>query len=199
MRARGEKAIAAYHRAIETGGSTYDKRVKVLLVGQDRVGKTSLGKALRGEPFDKNENSTEGVQMIPAIKNAGTGAWRNPDSLEHTTVFDHRVAAKTAEDLLSTHSEQPAKKRPRVESSNKTDQLFGQDGKRSRTHSFNSFLLLVIIISKGPLSSRLFLKGSDSVRARKAHLGAHWFTIKIHIFFEEKNLSSICLNINNNK
>ena len=46
---------------IETGGSTYDKRVKVLLVGQDRVGKTSLGKALRGEPFNEAELSTEGV------------------------------------------------------------------------------------------------------------------------------------------
>ena len=101
MRARGEKALAAYHRAIESGSSTYDKRVKVLLVGQDRVGKTSLGKALRGEPFDEAELSTKGVQIIPAIKNAGTGAWRNPSFLEHTTVFDHKVAAKTAEDLLS--------------------------------------------------------------------------------------------------
>ena len=101
MRARGEKALTSYHRAIESGGSTYDKRVKVLLVGQDRVGKTSLGKALRGEPFDEAELSTKGVQMIPAIKNAGTGAWRNPSFLEQTTVFDHKVAAKTAEDLLS--------------------------------------------------------------------------------------------------
>ena len=109
MRARGEKAIAAYRRALETGGSTYDKRVKVLLVGQDRVGKTSLGKALRGEPFDEAEVSTEGVQMIPAIKNAGTGAWRNPTSLEHTTVFDHKVAAKTAEVLLTKHLEQSSK------------------------------------------------------------------------------------------
>ena len=132
VRARGDKALAAYHRAIETGGSTYDKRVKVLLVGQDRVGKTSLGKALRGEPFDEAELSTEGVQMIPAIKNAGTGAWKNPSFLEHTTVFDHKVAAKTANDLLSKHSEQPAGKRPRIEGSNKTDQLFVQDGKRSK-------------------------------------------------------------------
>ena len=129
MRARGEKALAVYHRAIESGGSTYDKRVKVLLVGQDRVGKTSLDKALRGEPFDEAELGTEGVQMIPAIENAGTGAWRNPSFLEHTTVFDHKVAAKTAEDLLSKHSEQPAEKRPRIEASNKTDQLFFQDGK----------------------------------------------------------------------
>ena len=129
MRARGGKALAAYHRALEAGGSTYDKRVKVLLVGQDRVGKTSLGRALRGEPFNEAELSTEGVQMIPAIKNAGTGAWKNPSFLEHTTVFDHKVAAKTAEDLLSKHSEQPAKKQPRTVASNKTDQLFVEDGK----------------------------------------------------------------------
>ena len=129
VRARGDKAIAAYRRALETGGSTYDKRVKVLLVGQDRVGKTSLGKALRGEPFNEAELSTEGVQMIPAIKNAGTGAWRNPAFLEHTTVFDHKVAAKTAEGLLTKHSEQLVKKQPRTVASNKTDQLFVEDGK----------------------------------------------------------------------
>ena len=101
MQARGEKALAAFHRALETGGSTYDKRVKKP-VGQDRVGKTSLGKALRGQPFDKAESSTNGVQMIPAVKNAGTGAWRSPASVEHTTVYDHKVAAKTAANLLST-------------------------------------------------------------------------------------------------
>ena len=105
MQVRRGKALAAFHRALETGGSTYDKRVKILLVGQDRVGKTSLGKALRGKPFDAAECSTDGVQMIPAVKNAGTGAWRNPASVEHTTVFEHKVAAKTAENLLSTHSE----------------------------------------------------------------------------------------------
>ena len=120
VRARGEKALVAYLRAIETGGSTYDKRVKILLVGQDRVGKTSLGKALRGERFDEAELSTDGVQMIPAVKNAGTGAWRNPASLEHTTLFDHKVAAETAKNLLGTHSEQPATKQP-TETSNTSE------------------------------------------------------------------------------
>ena len=140
VQARGEKALAAFHRALETGGSTYDKRVKILLVGQDRVGKTSLGKALRGEPFDEAECSTDGVQMIPAVKNAGTGEWRNRASVEHTTVFDHKVAAKTAENLLSTHSQQSATKqptetsiksepeKPRGTSSNQTVQLSIEDG-----------------------------------------------------------------------
>ena len=137
LRARGDKALGAYHRAIETGGSPFDKRVKVLLTGKDRVGKTSLGKTLRGEPFDEAELSTEGVQMIPVIKNAGTGAWRDPAFLEHTTVFGHKVAAKIAEDLLSKHSEQPARKRPRIVASN--NQLFVKDGKRSQTNSFNIY------------------------------------------------------------
>ena len=140
MRARGEKALAAFRRALETGGSTFDKRVKILLVGQDRVGKTSLGKALRGEPFDEDECSTDGVQMIPAVKNAGTGAWSNPASLEHTTVFDHKVAAETAKNLLTTNSEQPATKEPKETSiksepekpvkgpSNQTVQLSIEDG-----------------------------------------------------------------------
>jgi len=129
VQARGEKALAAFHRALETGGSTYDKRVKILLVGQDRVGKTSLGKALRGEPFDEAECSTDGVQMIPAVMNAGTGAWRNPASVEHITVYDHKVAAKTAENLISTLSERPATKQPTETSiRSETVQLSIEDG-----------------------------------------------------------------------
>ena len=129
MQARGGEAVAAFHRALETGGSTYDKRVKILLVGQDRVGKTSLGKALRGEPFDEAECSTDGVQMIPAVKNAGTGAWRNPASVEHITVYDHKVAAKTAENLLSTLLERPATEQPTETSiRSETVQLSVDDG-----------------------------------------------------------------------
>ena len=123
MRARGERALAAFHRVLHvTGGSTYDKRVKIVLVGQNRGGKTSLGKALRGIPFDEAELRTEGVQMIPIVKNAGTGAWKNRASLEDTTVFDHKVAAKTAEDLLSTHTEQPLAKKQLTETSFKSHQ-----------------------------------------------------------------------------
>ena len=93
------------------------------------MGKTSLGKALRGEPFDEAECSTDGVQMIPAVKNAGTGAWRNPASVEHITVYDHKVAAKTAENLLSTLSERPATEQPTETSiRSETIQLSVDDG-----------------------------------------------------------------------
>ena len=78
--------------------------------------------------------------MIPAIKNAGTGACRNPSFLEHTTVFDHiKVAAKTAEDLLSKHSEQPAKRGPRTKASKKTDQFFVEGSKGPKHFLLISF------------------------------------------------------------
>ena len=100
----GEKVLAAYNRALETGW-TYDKRVKVLLVGQDRGGKTSLSKNLRGEPFDELEPSTEGVNMIPPVKDAGTDAWTNPARVEGTNIFDHKMAVKISE-LLSSENPQ---------------------------------------------------------------------------------------------
>lgn len=99
---RDEKAHAAYHRALAFG-YTYDRRVKILIVGQDRVGKTSLRKVLRGEPFDIDEKSTNGVQMIPPIKNAGTDAWRNPDD---THIFDHKVTAEMTKKSQSTKTKQ---------------------------------------------------------------------------------------------
>ena len=65
--ARGPRAVAAYQRAKATG-KTLDRRVKVLLIGQDRVGKTSVGRSLKGEPFRANETSTDGVQMHEPLK-----------------------------------------------------------------------------------------------------------------------------------
>ena len=58
---------------------------------------------MRGEPFDIDEKSTNGVQMIPPVKNAGTDAWRNPDD---THIFDHKVTAEMTKKLQSTKTKQ---------------------------------------------------------------------------------------------
>lgn len=108
--ARGPKAQAAYVRALEEG-RTHDKRVKVLLIGQDRVGKTSLGKSLKGEPFNKEEPSTEGVEMNSPIKNVGTQAWKNPPSHQKTTAFDHKCAKLIARDVKDRPAEQETSER----------------------------------------------------------------------------------------
>ena len=40
------------------------------MIGQDRAGKTSVARALRGEAFDEDEPSTDGVKMDEPLKNA---------------------------------------------------------------------------------------------------------------------------------
>ena len=98
-------ALEAYRRALETG-ETYDRRTKIVLIGQDRVGKTSLRRYLRGEAFDKDEASTNGIEMISPVKNAGKGAWRNPAPLENTSALDYKWAELVVQELLSS-SEEP--------------------------------------------------------------------------------------------
>ena len=85
-------ALEAYRRALETG-ETFDKRIKIVLIGQHRAGKTSLRRYLRGEAFDKNEASTNGIEMIAPVKNAEKGAWRNPAPLENTIALDHECSS----------------------------------------------------------------------------------------------------------
>ena len=110
-------ALEAYRRALETG-ETFDRRTKIVLIGQDRVGKTSLRRYLRGEAFDKDEASTNGIEMISPVKNAGKGAWRNPAPLENTSALDHKCAELVAQELLSSYEEPTSGKGATQERSN---------------------------------------------------------------------------------
>ena len=59
------KAQLAYERALQDGYVTV-YRGRILLIGQDRAGKTSLKKSLLGLPFDSEEQSTEGIEVDPS-------------------------------------------------------------------------------------------------------------------------------------
>ena len=98
--ARGPRAIAAYQRAKATG-KTFDRRVKVLLIGQDRVGKTSVGRSLKGEPFRANETSTDGVQMHVPLKNPGVRPWKFCTMQGETTAYHHKCAEYIGRELLA--------------------------------------------------------------------------------------------------
>ncbi|XP_027050905.1 uncharacterized protein LOC113678223 [Pocillopora damicornis] len=104
IKVRGPVALEAYRRALETG-KTFDRRTKIVLIGQDRVGKTSLRRYLRGEAFVKDEASTNGIEMISPVKNAGKGAWRNPALLEKTSALDHKCAELVTQELRSSSEE----------------------------------------------------------------------------------------------
>ena len=121
--ARGPKALAAYERALKFG-RIHDKRVKVSLIGQDRVGKTSLGRSLKGEQFNKEEPSTDGVEMNSPIKNAGTQAWKNLTSQQHTTAFDHKCAELIAREVKERSTEQkPSEKFVKKANEEQTEEL----------------------------------------------------------------------------
>ena len=55
-----------YEKALKDG-SVHVYRGRVLLVGQDRAGKTSLKKSLLGLPFNPKEESTEGIEVDPSV------------------------------------------------------------------------------------------------------------------------------------
>ena len=98
--------LEAYRRALEEG-ETFDRRTKIVLIGQDRVGKTRLRRYLTGEAFVKDEPSTNGIEMLSPVRNAGKGAWRKPDPLENTSALDHKCAEVIAQDVISSLMKRP--------------------------------------------------------------------------------------------
>ncbi|XP_044169022.1 uncharacterized protein LOC114974232 [Acropora millepora] len=62
IRGRGPEAERAFQKAMKSGKlKVY--RGRIMLLGQDRAGKTSLKKSLLGLPFDPEEESTVGVKV----------------------------------------------------------------------------------------------------------------------------------------
>ena len=76
IEARGEKAQLAYQRALKDG-AVHVYRGRVLLIGQDRAGKTSLKKSLIGLPFNPKEKSTDGIEVDPSKFQLNVGEVRN--------------------------------------------------------------------------------------------------------------------------
>ena len=72
-----------------------------MLVGQARVGKTSLKKSLKGDQFDAHEKSTSGIEVDPSHCKVTTEIWR-PGEANRTAgsdsaiSFDHHAAQMIA-------------------------------------------------------------------------------------------------------
>ena len=103
---RGRLALEAYNKALAEG-KTFDNRVPVMLIGQDRSGKTSLKKSLRGERFNPNEMSTVGIDVDPSHFELSTEIWtmsekdQEPNSGSSIS-YEHHVARATVEHITQT-------------------------------------------------------------------------------------------------
>ena len=67
IRDRGPEAERAFQKAMKSG-KVKVYRGRIMLLGQDRAGKTSLRKSLLGLPFDPEQESTVGVE-VDEVKN----------------------------------------------------------------------------------------------------------------------------------
>ena len=62
---RGQFSRLDYEETLRKG-SVNVNRGRIILLGQDRAGKTSLKKTLLGLPFDSQEKSTDGIEIEPS-------------------------------------------------------------------------------------------------------------------------------------
>ena len=65
IKAQGPEAQLAYENALKTG-KVKVYRARIMLIGQDRAGKTSLKKSFLGLPFNPEEDSTDGIEVDPS-------------------------------------------------------------------------------------------------------------------------------------
>ena len=85
----------------------------VLIIGQARTGKTSLKKSLKGELFNPNEGSTEGIETDPSYFKVTTDVWRTGKSSddtepEPTFSFEHQTAQFILESITKELSRNQA-------------------------------------------------------------------------------------------
>jgi len=107
--ARGPLALEAYNNALAEG-KTCVKRVPLMLIGQDRSGKTSLKKSLKGIDFDPDEDSTVGIDVDRYHFKVTTETWMTGKKDEESTCdaeaisFEYNAARLVAERLMKVDS-----------------------------------------------------------------------------------------------
>ena len=92
-------------------------RGRILLIGQDRAGKTSLKKNLLGLPFDPKEQSTEGIKVqvstceieVEQVKNWHSIHENKPGLLECSKDISRIVAEKLFDREFRTDRNDPNK------------------------------------------------------------------------------------------
>ena len=106
IRARGPLALRAYKKALSEG-RTCIKRVPIMLIGQDRSGKTSLAKSLKGERFNPEEDSTVGIDVDPSHFKVSTEIWKPGEKDEQRDAereWQHYVARLIVQNLSEEKS-----------------------------------------------------------------------------------------------
>ena len=108
IKAQGPEAKLAYGNALKTG-KVKVYRARIMLIGQDRAGKTSLKKSFLGLPFDPEEDSTDGIEVDPSkfevdidqVKN-----WKRTDKKLSVSQFAFDLAKMVAKEIQEQGKEE---------------------------------------------------------------------------------------------
>ena len=109
IKARGPRAERAFQKAM-LNGKVKVYRGRIMLLGQDRAGKTSLKKSLLGMPFDPQEESTVGVEVNPSKCEVEVDQVKNwaptPGKKLEVSEFAEDIARLIAKDLNKTEADE---------------------------------------------------------------------------------------------
>ena len=102
-------AERAFQKAMQNG-KVKVYRGRIMLLGQDRAGKTSLKKSLLGMPFNPDEESTIGVEVDPSKCEVDVDQVKNWEPTEgkklEASEFVEDIARLIARDLNVSAAEQ---------------------------------------------------------------------------------------------
>ena len=120
IKARGRKAMLAYENALKTG-KVKVYRARIMFIGQDRAGKTSLKNSFLGLSFDPKQQSTDGIELdlskfevdVDQVSN-----WKRTDEKQGVSKFVpslvRMVAGKLEQEETEVDSAQDDKKEKTV-------------------------------------------------------------------------------------
>lgn len=104
---RGHEAQRAFRNAMWSG-EVQVYRGRLMFIGQDRAGKTSLKKSLLGKPFDPQEDSTVGIEVNPSKFEVHVDHVKNWHPTEQKCLavreFNEDIAKIIATDLMNNNS-----------------------------------------------------------------------------------------------
>ena len=84
--------MEAYNKALNEGKARV-KRLQIMVIGQDRSGKTSLKNSMMGKPFNPDEDSTVGIDVGPSHFNVSRDiCMPGENTVNNQAQFDSREA-----------------------------------------------------------------------------------------------------------
>ena len=150
---RGPLAVEAYNKALNEG-KVRVKRLPIMVIGQDRSGKTSLKNSMMGKPFNPDEDSTLGIDVGRSHFNVSTDICmpsentvnnQTQNDFRDALSFEHNIARLVAEVLTHKRNIDSKEDLPSIVASKNTIESVQQSGADSAARQEGKNCTTVII------------------------------------------------------